>query len=125
MPEMDGIAASRLLKTDPDTEAIPIVAVTASTMKSEEEKIASICNGFLRKPIARRELIATLAKYLKHTVDRPAERPQREEPFCAPPRQEVFDPAGLQRRLEEELEPLWKELKETMIVNQVLEFAER
>ncbi len=125
MPELDGIEASRLLKDDPATEPIPIVAVTASTMKSEEEKIALICNGFLRKPIARRDLLNTLAKYLPHTVNQPDGVPQREEPFCAPTEQEIFDPAGLYQRLKEELEPLWSELRETLIINQVLDFAEK
>ena len=125
MPELDGIAASHILKSDPATESIPIVAVTASTMKSEEEKIATVCNGFLRKPIARRELLNTLARHLKHTVKRPAEQPQWEEPFCAPSDQAIFDPSGLQRRLEYELQPLWNELRETLIINQVLEFAEK
>ena len=125
MPEMDGIEASLILKSDPTTEPVPIVAVTASTMKSEEEKIASVCNGFLRKPIARQELLNTLARHLKHTVNRSADHPQREEPFCAPADQEIFDPAGLRQRLQSELQPLWNELRETLIINQVLEFAEK
>ncbi|MDD5349343.1 MAG: ATP-binding protein [Chthoniobacteraceae bacterium] len=125
MPELDGIEASHILKSDPSTEAIPIVAVTASTMKSEEEKIANVCNGFLRKPIARQELVNTLAKHLKHTVASPVERQQPEEPFCAPSAPEIFDPAGLRQRLEDELQPIWNELQDTMIINQVLEFAEK
>ena len=125
MPEMDGIEASRLLKNDPNTMLIPIVAVTASTMKSEEEKIATISNGFLRKPIARQELLNTLAKHLKHTINTPAEQPQQEEVLCAPVGQEIFDRAGLQQRLEHEMQPLWNELQTTPIINQVLEFAEK
>ena len=47
MPEMDGSTAIGILKNDPATQSIPIVAVTASIMKSEEKKIESSCDGIL------------------------------------------------------------------------------
>ncbi len=37
LPGMDGLTATRKLKTDPATRAIPVVAVTTYAMKGDEE----------------------------------------------------------------------------------------
>jgi len=127
MPEMDGIEASRILKNDIETRNIPIVAVTASTMKSEEEKIGGICDEFLRKPISRKDLLGILLRHLKHSLapTEPLAAPEGEEPFCCGTSKDTYDLEGLRERMEIELVPLWAGLQETMIVNQVLEFAEK
>src|SRR4249919_362240 len=38
LPGMDGLAATALLKQDPATAAIPIIALTAMAMKEDKEK---------------------------------------------------------------------------------------
>ena len=38
MPELDGYAATRQIKADPELKAIPIVAVSSFAMKGDEEK---------------------------------------------------------------------------------------
>src|SRR5579864_8546231 len=50
LPGMDGFAATALLKQDPATAAIPIIALTSMAMKSDLEKsrIAG-CNGYIAK----------------------------------------------------------------------------
>lgn len=52
LPTMDGITALLRLRADPETAAIPVVAVTASVTASEREKVASAgFNAYLSKPI--------------------------------------------------------------------------
>ena len=127
MPELDGIQASQILKADPCTRSIPIVAVTASTMKSEEEKIGAIADGFLRKPITRAELLNVLVRFLKHSTQANAQPDGKGtvEVFCATTPPEIHDPEGLRLRIEAELVPIWEGLKSAVIVNQVIEFAEK
>lgn len=126
MPELDGIQATRLLKGDPATKGIPIVAVTASTVKAEEELIAVICDGFLRKPITRADLLNVLARFLKHAEASPiAAAVEREEATTSVDSKSVYDPEELSRRMQEELAPMWNEVKDGLIVNQVLEFGEK
>jgi signal transduction histidine kinase/DNA-binding response OmpR family regulator len=127
MPVMDGIQASRLLKDAPETSAIPIVAVTASTMKLEEDKLRLICEGFMRKPITRADLIRVLARFLKHTTAEPvvADRVLPEASCCEATAHDRIDADGLRQRLENELMPMWAEVKNTTIVNQVVDFAEQ
>lgn len=61
LPDMDGLAATRLLKANPATCDIPVIALTAFAMKGDEEKtIAAGCDGYVTKPVRYKELLATL-----------------------------------------------------------------
>ncbi len=61
LPGMDGLAATALLKQDPATAAIPVVALTAMAMKEDREKsrIAG-CDAYIAKPLRYRELYAVI-----------------------------------------------------------------
>ncbi len=66
MPVMDGYHATRILKQDPDLKNIPVVALTASTMKGQNEEPEKLFNGILHKPVKKQALIRILANHLKH-----------------------------------------------------------
>jgi CheY-like chemotaxis protein len=52
MPDMNGSEAVRKLKDDVRTSAIPVVALTSSTMKGDRERfLADGFDGYLEKPI--------------------------------------------------------------------------
>lgn len=58
LPGMDGLAASRLLKSDAATRGIKIVALTALAMKGDRERIvAAGCDGYISKPIRYQEFL--------------------------------------------------------------------
>lgn len=61
LPGMDGMEAIRILKGDPTTRAIPVIALTSFVMKGEEEQIrASGCNAYLAKPYHYKELLGAI-----------------------------------------------------------------
>lgn len=65
LPGMDGLDATRLLKKDPDTKNIPVVALTAYAMNGDEEKAREAgCIGYITKPIDTRSFANTIRKYL-------------------------------------------------------------
>jgi two-component system cell cycle response regulator DivK len=65
LPGMDGLQATRLLKGDDATRAIPVIALTALAMKGDEERIrAAGCDGYIAKPIAYKEFLATITVQL-------------------------------------------------------------
>jgi len=65
LPGMDGLAASALLKKDPATAAIPIIALTAMAMKGDREKTtAAGCEGYVAKPLRHHELLAMIETLL-------------------------------------------------------------
>ncbi len=71
MPVMDGYEASRRIKEDPDTQNIPVVALTASVMREKEEKISQLCDGYLKKPLRKAALVTELMKFIKHSLEEP------------------------------------------------------
>src|SRR5687767_10518124 len=65
LPRMDGLSLTKILKKDPATQHIPIVALTAYAMKGDEEKaLAAGCDGYITKPIDVRRLPLTVADIL-------------------------------------------------------------
>ncbi|MGK7928545.1 MAG: PAS domain S-box protein, partial [Spirulina sp.] len=64
MPNLNGWEVARTLKTNPDTRGIPLLILTASTLRDDEEELRSLCDGFLRKPFDRAQLAATMKKVL-------------------------------------------------------------
>lgn len=61
LPGMDGLAATRQLKSDALTRNIKIYALTAFAMKGDEEKIyAAGCDGYIAKPIRYQAFLHTV-----------------------------------------------------------------
>jgi two-component system cell cycle response regulator DivK len=59
IPELDGWEATAILKADPKTRHIPIIAVTAHALPGDEERSLAVgCDGYLAKPIPPAALIA-------------------------------------------------------------------
>ncbi len=66
MPELDGVETTKRIRAMQGPLAeIPIVALTAYTMRDDKEKyLAAGLDGYVSKPIRGRELFAALAPYL-------------------------------------------------------------
>ena len=65
LPGMDGLELTRRLKADPQTREIVIVALTAYSMKGDEERARLAgCDGYVSKPIDTRTLPGVIAAYL-------------------------------------------------------------
>jgi CheY-like chemotaxis protein len=65
LPGMDGWEASRLLKADPATAGIPIIALTAHAMAEDREKaLGAGCNEFETKPVDLTSLLAKMETLL-------------------------------------------------------------
>ena len=76
LPGMDGLEAAALLKKDDSTRAIPVIALTALAMKGDEERIrAAGCDGYIAKPLAYRNFLATVAAQLVATTSIPSPNP--------------------------------------------------
>lgn len=57
MPVMDGLETIENIRKSPALSDLPVIALTASAMKGDEERfIEAGCNGYLSKPIDRKLL---------------------------------------------------------------------
>jgi len=61
LPGIDGWTVARILKNDPATSSIPIVALTAHAMLGDREKaLAAGCDEFETKPTVYKRLISKM-----------------------------------------------------------------
>lgn len=66
MPVMDGLEATRILRADKETAAIPIIAMTALAMPGDRERcLAAGMNDYLSKPIRMNELVDVIERHLE------------------------------------------------------------
>jgi two-component system cell cycle response regulator DivK len=62
---MDGFEATRRLNADPETQRIPVVALTAYAVPPAPERAAEAgCAAYLAKPCTPREVVATIERVL-------------------------------------------------------------
>ncbi len=66
LPRMDGIEATRLLRSDPRTSGLLIMAVTAHAMEEDRRRALDAgCDAFLVKPVAPSRLLAEVRRLLE------------------------------------------------------------
>jgi len=70
LPGMDGLAATRILKKDPQTDGIPVIALTAHAMKADEDRAMEAgCAGYIPKPVDTRAFPGIIARWVE--LDKP------------------------------------------------------
>ena len=64
LPELDGWQASRMLKADPSTSAIPLIAFSARIDSTSDLVGRPTFDGYILKPVSPKELARRVAAYL-------------------------------------------------------------
>jgi two-component system, cell cycle response regulator DivK len=79
VPELDGWEATTILKADPTTSHIPIIAVTAHALPGDRERSLAVgCDGYLAKPIPPAMLLAEVdRRFGRTTPSYPPSHPAR------------------------------------------------
>ena len=68
LPGIDGIEALRQLRAEPATRGIPIMAMTASVMTADRQKITDAgFDAFQSKPLRMKDFVAAVERLLDHT----------------------------------------------------------
>jgi two-component system cell cycle response regulator DivK len=65
LPDIDGMEITARIKKDSSLQHIPVIALTANAMFGDRERfLEGGCDGYLAKPISRRELLSTVEQFL-------------------------------------------------------------
>jgi CheY-like chemotaxis protein len=66
LPIMDGWTATRHIKSDPEIQHIPVIALTAHAMVGDRERaLAAGCDDYVTKPINLGDLAVKLTKFIE------------------------------------------------------------
>jgi CheY-like chemotaxis protein len=125
MPGMNGYEALQEIRKIPGLEFLPIIAVTASNLLSEDNSLKERFSGFVRKPFSKQELFAELADFLpRHAPGGPASQPndtgQSEKAAAAL----VPAPQELVTQLRQLLLDPWPAIRDSVAVNESKVFAQ-
>lgn len=65
IPVIDGWEATQVLKRDPETRAIPIIALTAHALASDREKAMEVgCDSYLAKPCEPKAVVSEVERFI-------------------------------------------------------------
>ena len=69
MPLMDGYEATRVLKADPETQKIPIIAVTAHAMVTDRQAAQEAgCDDYISKPVEPQGIRSAVERWIGAAV---------------------------------------------------------
>ncbi len=70
LPILDGWEATRRIKADPETHAIPVLVLTAHAMEPDRERaLAAGCDEYDTKPVEMTRLLGKIGRLLGATPD--------------------------------------------------------
>lgn len=119
MPIMDGYqAAAKIKKLRPD---LPLVALTASVMRDDENRVKSAdFDDYLRKPVLKNDLYASLSHFLQFEEIAISETDQTTNPF-----RDLSEDARLQirERLHNDLQTRWQQAENSNNLSEIRSFA--
>ena len=121
MPIMNGYEATNIIKNSDKLKHIPIIALTASVMGKDLEKVSKFgFDGYLRKPVILDDLIEELAKYLKfHFISK--QIIENDNPIII----DLIKLKFVLNKLNNELKEEWKNIKDGGDFSLIEEFAQK
>jgi len=123
MPVMDGYEATKMIKSDPETHHIPIIALTASlNFEEQEQKKTAQMDAFIPKPLNFKVLFKELSRYFKladkKRTDKNAPGQNVEEIT-----ETIINKHDLIKKLETDLIPQWHQLTGAMEMDSIEAFS--
>jgi len=133
MPVMDGYEITRKIKQEKGLKSIPVIAITASVMTGEERRIREAgCDGLIRKPFNKTDLLTELMRHLPYSEEGPETRTESDKKGDRGHQAPVSLTPGARAKLPELLHALeknempdWKRIQGTFVISEIEGFADR
>jgi PAS domain S-box-containing protein len=125
MPVLDGCETAKILKANPQTAAIPILMITASTTRDRANDALSLVEGILHKPVSRIDLMMQLKQLFPAQSLPPAVVPS---PLVSPSSVQsipILNFADLLSKLHQEQESDWQDLTKHMKTRTIQQFSHK
>ncbi len=126
LPGKNGYEITEIIKSREALKHVPVIALSASAMKSADSKIEALFDAYLTKPITRQKLFDELQKFLPNNGNRirsdsatPAETLPPLDRNSIPEQ----PPPEILHVLEREALPKWEEIRDIFYIDDVAEFA--
>jgi len=123
---MDGFEANSIIKSDNNMKSIPVIALTASAMKEDQNRILSSgFDHFLPKPISQKKLIQELSNYLNYKQPDPVGADVTEFDLS----EQKLSTETIERLpelieiLEGKMKVKWESIRSTFILTEIESFA--
>lgn len=123
MPGMDGLTATSIIKNNPQTSKIPVIAYTASVFETKNLAQNKLFDGILIKPVSRKTAFDALKKHLPFKVIKPAEIAEKEKVQVLTDSQIQAIPE-LTNILREEFIPKWETIRNKLLIFKIEEFTQ-
>lgn len=124
MPELDGYEVNNIIKNDAKLMHIPVIALTASVMKNEINRIMnSKFDSFLQKPASKRDLFDLMKQFLEFKDMKDDNKKSLLKSFKPNNNQKIKENRNLIiNSLNEILIPKSKELSQRLKIREIKEF---
>lgn len=126
MPGLNGFDATEMIKQDKELKSIPVIAFTGSTMKDHNSRINNLFEGFLQKPVFKKDLEAVLKHFLKYSYvaeDFEQKAGTDLQPFFSKECEKNL--VKVLEECENDFKPKWKKLKDSLIIFEIENFNEQ
>lgn len=132
MPVMDGCDATQNIRARPEFRDIPIIALTASSMKSDQDRIMQCgFDGILTKPFQKSDLLRRLSHFIAYeklgvsSPNEPAIEIRNDDRATPLSKTALAMLPKLLRHLESNMTPLWEKARKDGFFDDIAEFAEQ
>ena len=123
MPVMDGNQATEILKSDPHTKKIPVIAFTGDVVaKTKTGALKKGYDGYLTKPVKIRELADELSKYIP-VIPSDKEMKKCDQSLSVLVKEDVLNPEEFILSLKNDILPSCQFYKNSIVINQIREFS--
>lgn len=138
MPVMNGYEATRIIKKNEKLRHIPVIAVSASVLESDEKKFREAgCDGILQKPIRLQNLLRELKRFLPYDATQvpetaragksskllPERLPEKLSGGSKTPVSHKNNLQKLKKVLQTEITPKLQRLQEIFLLDEIEQFS--